>query len=666
MKEHSLRLLYSAALIIVLLHGVVCGARWSIEDPSVFPGVWYRIVFDQEGNKSSGDGDGDGWHYYPASDTYRMWFHNGPYDPDRKGRLDYHVYCESVDPDRTTYASIRFVWTTAEWSLSGHSAPPYPGDVPTLGDEYDAMSGKDIFTVDNWRLGLGSKEAETGHTIEAYNPEWTGIEIAGRNAYIFRGAFHDCLPKDDGPGGGDDGGPNVCCRRTTGDCYVIWGGDCVFGYEPLPEGSTCEDCVRATAATLDFGDAPDPTYPTLLANNGARHTVVPGVALGKALDAEADGQPNATATGDDQNGNDADGVVFRSLLTPGVVATIDVTASVQGYLNAWIDFDADGSFDDPGEQVFSDEAVIAGVNELAFAVPAGAVSGATFARFRFSTRGLLGYDGPASDGEVEDYQVRVMRSVGPHASSGVTALIWGQPPAPLDATQPGVLLGSHVISALHRHEILADDFQLQDGQPITGIHWWGSYQGWAEATLPDLVPVAFHVAIWTDEPDAEPGNPNTFNHPGTLVWETYCTHWTWALAGYEGQAGKDGSIAACFQHSCWLSQDEWFEPPVPTTPESTFYWLSIAALYDPKGPKVANEWGWKTRPHLFSETAVRIQQVLPPTDDPLSTPWPPTLGSVWSAGESTQTPGSEPLDMAFQLTTYAPDYGQGPATLPSH
>ena len=57
---------------------------------------------------------------------------------------------------------------------------------------------------------------------------------------------------------------------------------------------------------LDFGDAPDPCYPTLLASNGARHTI-DGPWFGPADDApdpEPDGQPDADAMGDD---NDAQG-----------------------------------------------------------------------------------------------------------------------------------------------------------------------------------------------------------------------------------------------------------------------------------------------------------------------------------------------------------------------
>ena len=96
-----------------------------------------------------------------------------------------------------------------------------------------------------------------------------------------------------------------------------------------PKQSTTDD---PNNAQLDFGDAPD-TYQTLLANDGARHTVVPGVCLGRTVDAETDGQPGPAANGDDL---DEDGVVFTSSLSPGEPVTVEVTASVQGYLSAWV------------------------------------------------------------------------------------------------------------------------------------------------------------------------------------------------------------------------------------------------------------------------------------------------------------------------------------------
>lgn len=64
-------------------------------------------------------------------------------------------------------------------------------------------------------------------------------------------------------------------------------------------GGLAIDDVTVTAcapAPLDFGDLPD-TYGTLLGSNGARHAVAGGPVLGATVDTEADGQPNAAATG---------------------------------------------------------------------------------------------------------------------------------------------------------------------------------------------------------------------------------------------------------------------------------------------------------------------------------------------------------------------------------
>jgi subtilisin-like proprotein convertase family protein len=158
-----------------------------------------------------------------------------------------------------------------------------------------------------------------------------------------------------------------------------------------------------TGAASDFGDAPAP-YPTLLANNGARHTITAGVQLGAAVDSESDGQPGAGALLDDNTtSDDEDGVVFTSALVGGQSASVDVTASVSGFLNAWIDFNSDGDWSDGGEQIFVNTPLSAGVNSKSFAVPLTPPD-LTYARFRFSTTaGGLSFTGAAADGEVEDY-----------------------------------------------------------------------------------------------------------------------------------------------------------------------------------------------------------------------------------------------------------------------
>lgn len=160
---------------------------------------------------------------------------------------------------------------------------------------------------------------------------------------------------------------------------------------------------------LDFGDAPDPAYPTLLVNNGARHTIVPSVFMGSLIDAEADGQPDAQASGDDTtNLDDEDGVSFAGPLYAGASGTTLVACSVSGYLWAWMDFNANGSWSDSGEMIAGGATVTSGLNAVVFSIPATSFVGKTFARFRFTTMpAVLAPTGPASDGEVEDYQVTI-------------------------------------------------------------------------------------------------------------------------------------------------------------------------------------------------------------------------------------------------------------------
>ena len=645
MKAHWLRLLLALATIAMTFPGGATLARYAHENPDDWPDVWYRIALDTDGDLILGDGDGDGWHYYPTSGYYRMWFYNGPYSAARKGVLNYHVYAEPVDLDTFASADIRFNWTTPQWSQLDLGRPPLPDDVQDAAQEQQYMASEHLYAIPS--SFFETIEPISNHTIEAYNPEWVSIDIKGSNVYIFRGAFHECLPK------GTAVETGACCNKQTGDCYISTEAECRSPYTWLGAGTTCQDCtVTPTPTALDFGDAPDPTYPTLLAHNGPRHTIVAGVVLGKAIDSETDGQPNAAATGDDDSAADEDGVVFTSLLYPGVSAGVDVTASTQGYLNAWIDFDRDGSFAGADEQIFADETLSPGANALAFAVPDDAIPGETYARFRFNTRGLLSYDGPAADGEVEDYRVYISTYYAPHPTSGATSVTWNQPPAAPDEMEPYLFAGDSSVSALHLYRIAADDWTFGDTRPVTGIHWWGTFDGWTQAVLPSALPVAFHIGIWSDYPDPLPNVSTTYSRPDTLLWETYCMDWVWAVAGYQADPRGQGAGDVCFQFSQLLSQDQWF---YPDQAGAGVYWLSISAVYDPKGLKPKHAWAWKATPHAFGGGATVIEEVTPDpaASDPAS--WPPAVGAQWFSGQPVSDAPGELQDMAFQFTTYGQD-----------
>ena len=88
----------------------------------------------------------------------------------------------------------------------------------------------------------------------------------------------------------------------------------------------------------DYGDLPDRPYPTLLASNGARHTIQPGFHLGAAIDADVNGQPDPAARRDDENGipDDEDGVFFLTAPTPGAPQRVRVDASARDcWMPSW-------------------------------------------------------------------------------------------------------------------------------------------------------------------------------------------------------------------------------------------------------------------------------------------------------------------------------------------
>lgn len=174
--------------------------------------------------------------------------------------------------------------------------------------------------------------------------------------------------------------------------------------------------------TQDFGDAPN-TYPTARAQNGPRHTTSGGtVFLGASVDSENDGVPDANAASDDNNGvDDEDGVTFDANQIANQASQVHVTlggsaAAGGARLEAWVDFDHNGLFDGVGEQVFNNQALASGVNDLPFTPPSTTLNGNTVARFRVRgpATAALSPAGGAGDGEVEDHLVSISALANSH------------------------------------------------------------------------------------------------------------------------------------------------------------------------------------------------------------------------------------------------------------
>ncbi len=232
---------------------------------------------------------------------------------------------------------------------------------------------------------------------------------------------------------------------TIGDSYSRFRCSAAGGLSPVEEttGGEVEDYLislqpdpSANLTPVDYGDAPDTSpgtgagnYQTLPSDDGASHVL--GVAsapyLGACVDSDNNTQQNSHANADDlgaaagvtpavtvgacsTTNDDEDGVTF-SILTQDLVANIDVTASSGTnacLLNAWIDFNRDGIFSGAGEQIAADVNIASGATtSLTPTIPAAAIPGSVYARFRCSSAGGDGPVGAANDGEVEDYLVEI-------------------------------------------------------------------------------------------------------------------------------------------------------------------------------------------------------------------------------------------------------------------
>jgi len=155
----------------------------------------------------------------------------------------------------------------------------------------------------------------------------------------------------------------------------------------------------------DFGDAPLSYGEVTHRPNGLR--------LGLSVDAEETQAYSSNAAGDDADQSDDEDGVFR---TPGVNwsiaggGSVDVTlngcVAFPCYLNGWVDWDKDGSFE-AGEQIFSDRPLAANSEQtLTFTIGGTPAFNTTyFARFRICSSGgqCNTPGGSAGSGEVEDY-----------------------------------------------------------------------------------------------------------------------------------------------------------------------------------------------------------------------------------------------------------------------
>jgi subtilase family serine protease/regulation of enolase protein 1 (concanavalin A-like superfamily) len=322
-----------------------------------------------------------------------------------------------------------------------------------------------------------------------------------------------------------DDNEHLTAPVTPGTSYVIQ----VYGYGDAvnPRYTLVIDSPEPTAA-LDFGDAPaESGYPTVLGQDGARHWIwSSGPWLGDRgdrPDIDPDGQLDAHALGDDHDGNDdEDGVEIPALVQgEEVFLAIEVQPAAglpEACVDAWIDFNGDGAWQHPDEQVFAG-CLTAGIHEIPIAPPPDAVPGMTFSRFRISTASGLLPTGAAEDGEVEDHEVAI------HPAAALPDLYPVEfavdPPGSI---YPGDAIGGYTFLSVANQgtadagpfsvgiylsedpDITPDDILLEDGQvAVSGLDRGSG----ADLPLPHemripewLAPGTYWLGAMVDEPPA--------------------------------------------------------------------------------------------------------------------------------------------------------------------
>jgi hypothetical protein len=185
----------------------------------------------------------------------------------------------------------------------------------------------------------------------------------------------------------------------------------------------------STVIENDYGDAPS-SYGDICYVVGTNGSQFAPTRLGNTIDAEPAPIPGINADGDDLDGiDDEDGVTFSANGTWQRGSSQDITVSWStndntSHIYGWIDFNGNGTFDDPSERVIDNYTVGAlntndggstGTNTFTIAVPTDASCGITYARFTINSdvdeggpTGLFCATGSSSDdGEVEDYQLTI-------------------------------------------------------------------------------------------------------------------------------------------------------------------------------------------------------------------------------------------------------------------
>lgn len=208
------------------------------------------------------------------------------------------------------------------------------------------------------------------------------------------------------------------------------------------------------------------------------------------------------------------------------------------------------------------------------------------------------------------------------------------PPPPLEPVKwqqrPDMVKGVNVISnpQIDPPSILtvADDWRCLDGSPVSDLHFWGSYPGWAEdrPVSPSALPPgveAFRIQVYSDVPTVS--STTEYSHPGKLLYEVWVKDFaeTYVASIYQPWWEK-------YEHKYRYDLDL---PRIFWQKRDRIYWLNISAI-----PAGDYPWGWESSMDRWNDFAVKGWYKDPDN-------W------YWDLIPHPLT--GEHIDMSFELTT---------------
>jgi hypothetical protein len=196
-------------------------------------------------------------------------------------------------------------------------------------------------------------------------------------------------------------------------------GNTLMANRPADENDEEKTVFHVIFTGYDYGDAPDPIYPTLTTSDGPSHSVYHGYGLGNDTSVDYNPYASSNADGDDDDGvrlendafvaGEANAFIIKISDTNEEIKAVRGSNTTIGWLNIWIDWNGDG-FNTSDEHIKREVKAsdLDANGEIRIPVtPPSSVSGAissVLTRVRFSSVENLDFTGYAPDGEVEDWK----------------------------------------------------------------------------------------------------------------------------------------------------------------------------------------------------------------------------------------------------------------------